>query len=97
MTREIIGVIFRSIITYIILMILARKIGRKLISRITFFDFIVGVVLGSIAVRIALGSQETPFLAVISAIIITTLTIITDYINIKSTDFRKLVSGEPIV
>ncbi len=97
MTRQIIEVIFRSVLTYIILIILARKIGRKLISRITFFDFIVGVLLGSIAVRIALGSQESPFLAVISAIIITTLTIITDYINIKSTDFRKLVDGEPII
>lgn len=97
MTREITGVIFRSVLTYIILLVLGRKIGRKLISRITFFDFIVGVLLGSIAVRVALGSQESPFLAAISIIVITILTIITDYINIKSIDFRKLVDGEPII
>ena len=97
MTREIIGVVFRSIFTYIILLVLGRIIGRKLISKITFFDFIVGITLGSISVRIALGSQESPFLATISAIVITILVVITDYLDIKSINFRKLVDGEPII
>lgn len=97
MAWKIIEIIFRSICTYIILLVLGRIIGRKLISRITFFDFIVGITLGSIAVRIALGSQESPFLAAISAIIITILVVITDYLDIKSIGFRKLVDGEPII
>lgn len=97
MTRKIIEIIFRSASAYIVLLILGRIIGRKLISRITFFDFIVGVTLGSISVRIALGSQESPFLAVISVIVITLMVVITDYLDIKSINFRKLVDGEPIV
>ncbi|HSQ88222.1 DUF421 domain-containing protein [Romboutsia sp.] len=76
---------------------MGRIIGRKLISKITFFDFIVGITLGSISVRIALGSQESPFLATISAIVITILVVITDYLDIKSINFRKLVDGEPII
>ena len=97
MTGKIIEIVFRSIVTYIILLVLGRIIGRKLISRITFFDFIVGITLGSIAVRIALGSQESPYLATISAIVITTLVVITDYLDIKSINFRKLVDGESII
>jgi uncharacterized membrane protein YcaP (DUF421 family) len=97
MTRKIIEIVFRSISTYIILLVLGRIIGRKLISRITFFDFIVGITLGSIAVRIALGSQESPLLASISAIVITIMVVISDYLDIKSIKFRKLVDGEPII
>ncbi len=97
MTREIIGIVFRSTFTYIMLLVLGRIIGRKLISRITFSDFIVGITLGSIAVRIALGSQESPFLATISAIVITILVVITDYLDLKSINFRKLVDGEPVI
>lgn len=97
MTRKIIEIVFRSISTYIILLVFGRIIGRKLISRITFFDFIVGITLGSIAVRIALGSQESPFLAAISVVVISTLVVITDYLDIKSIKFRKLVDGEPII
>ncbi|MDD3223983.1 MAG: hypothetical protein PHX70_04645 [Clostridium sp.] len=78
-------------------MVLGRIIGRKLISRITFYDFIVGVTIGAIAVRIALGPQESPFLAVLSIIIITALVVITDYLGIKSFKFRLIVDGEPII
>lgn len=94
---KVLEIVFRSISTYIILLAVGRIIGRKLISRITFFDFMVGITLGSIAVRIALGSQESPYFAALSVAIITILVIITDYIDIKSTRFRKLVDGEPII
>lgn len=97
MTTKIIEVVIRTIFTYIILLILGRIIGRKLISRITFFDFIIGITLGSIAVRISLGSEESPLLAAISAVIMTILVVITDYLDIRSINFRKLVDGEPII
>lgn len=97
MIREIIGAILRGIVAYTILLILARIIGRKLISRITFYDFMVGVTIGSIGARISLGSHESPFLASISAIIITILVVITDYLDIKNINFRKLVDGEPVI
>lgn len=96
MTRKILEVIIRSVATYLMLLALGRIIGRKLLSRITFFDFIVGVTLGSIAVRIALGAQESPVLASIAAVVITILVVITDFLDIKSINFRRLVDGEPI-
>lgn len=97
MLVEIIKIILRSAFAYIILLILGRMIGRKLISRITFFDFIVGITMGSIAVRIALGSQESPVFATISITVIAILVVITDYLDIKSIIFRNLVDGEPII
>lgn len=97
MLNKVLEVIIRSISTYILLLIAGRLIGRKLISRITFFDFIVSITLGSIAVRIALGSQESPYLAALAVVIITILVVITDYFDIKSINFRKLVDGEPII
>jgi uncharacterized membrane protein YcaP (DUF421 family) len=89
MLNKIIEIIIRSLATYILLLIAGRLIGRKLISRITFFDFIVTITLGSIAVRIALGSQESPYLAALSVIVITMLVVITDYLDIKKVNFRK--------
>lgn len=97
MAGKIIVIVFRCIATYIILLVLGRIIGRKLISRITLFDFMIGITMGSIAVRIALGSQESPYLAAISVTVITILVAITDYLDIKSINFRKIVDGEPII
>lgn len=97
MSGKIMEVILRSIFTYIILLILGRIMGRKLISNITFYDFMIGVLIGSIGVRIALGPRETPLLALVSAIVVTILVVITDYLDIKSINFRKLIDGDPIV
>lgn len=97
MASKIIEILFRSTSAYILLLILGRMIGRKLISRITFFDFVVGITMGSIAVRIALGSQESPFLAAVSVSVIAILVVVTDYLDIKSIKFRNLVDGEPII
>ncbi|MDF2880801.1 MAG: hypothetical protein K0R54_1358 [Clostridiaceae bacterium] len=96
MARKILEVIIRSMATYLMLLVLGRIIGRKLLSRITFSDFIVGVTLGSIAVRIALGAQESPILASVAAVVITVLVVVTDFLDIKSINFRRLVDGEPI-
>lgn len=96
MNQKIIETVIRSVSAYIILLVLGRLIGRKLLSRITFFDFLVGVTLGAIAVRMALGSEDSLLLAAISAIVITILVVITDYLNIKSLKFRILVDGEPV-
>jgi uncharacterized membrane protein YcaP (DUF421 family) len=89
--------ILRSFVAYIVLLILARVIGRKLISKFTFFDFVVGITLGSLAVRIALGNEDPLLMAIISAITITGFVLITDFLNIKSLKFRKLEEGEPVV
>jgi len=97
MEQKVLETVIRSICAYFTLLVLARLIGRKLISRITFFDFIVGVTLGSLSVRMALGAEESLLLSILSAIIITTLVIVTDYLNIKSFKFTKLIDGEPIV
>ena len=97
MEHKIIVTAIRSVCAYFVLLTLARLVGRKMISRITFFDFIVGVTLGSLAVRIALGSEDSILLGILSATIITILVIITDCLNIKSFRFTKLIDGEPIV
>ena len=97
MSQKIIEIIIRSTSAYITLLILGRLIGRKLISKITFYDFLVGVTIGSLAVRMALGSEDSLLLATISAIVITILVLITDYLNIKSFNFRNLVDGKPII
>ena len=68
-----------------------------MISRITFFDFLIGVTLGSLAVRMSLGNENSLLMTIISALVITSMALITDWLNIKSYLFRKVEEGEPII
>jgi uncharacterized membrane protein YcaP (DUF421 family) len=97
MVSKILIVVLRSIAAYLLLFVLGRFIGRKMISNITFFDFLVGVTLGSLAVRLAIDSENSFFMGAISAVVITLLALATDMIILKSIRLRTLLEGEPIL
>lgn len=97
MIQKVVFTILRSIVAYLVVLFLSRLIGRKMISRITFPDFVIGVTLGSLAVRISLGDENSVWLAILSAVVITSLVLATDLLNIKSFLFRKIEEGEPVV
>lgn len=97
MLKELIPVVWRSACAYILLLLLGRIAGRKMLSHITFFDFIIGITFGSLATRISLGPDNSLQAGVVSAVVITLLTLITDFWNLKSPRFRKLEEGKPVV
>jgi uncharacterized membrane protein YcaP (DUF421 family) len=94
--REVAFIILRSVCAYALLLVFGRLIGRKMISRITFFDFLIGITLGALAVRIALGTQNSLLLSVIATAVITLLVLVTDKLNLLSLSIRAILDGNPI-
>jgi len=95
--NKIIITIIRGIFTYILVLIITRLMGRKLISQMTFFDFIVGVSMGSMAANLSIGSENTPITASLSLITFAILTILIGFSHIKSFKIRKLINSEPVI
>lgn len=97
MVQRILITVGRSAAAYVVLLVLGRMIGRKIISRITFFDFLIGVTLGSMAVRMSLGNETSLPLMILSAAVITLMALLTDRLNRKSFLFRRIEEGEPVI
>lgn len=97
MFKSILDTIIRSGISYILLLTLGRMMGRKLISRITYSDFLISVTIGSVTTRIALGSGGSPMLSAVSLATFTFLIIITDYIDMNSIILRKKIDSGPLI
>lgn len=97
MAQQVIATVLKSIAAYVVLLVFGRLMGRKMLSRITFFDFLIGVTLGALAVRMSLGNESSLLMTVISAAVITGMALLTDHLNLKSYLFRKIEEGEPIV
>lgn len=88
----------RAIIVYLALLLLARIMGRKMISQMTFFDFVIGITIGSVAATTTLGPYNSSLVSgIIALVVLTALVMLIDYTHIKSFRFRKLVDSEPIV
>ncbi|WP_053956058.1 DUF421 domain-containing protein [Inediibacterium massiliense] len=97
MYEKILSTIIRGIITYILTLTLSRFMGRKLISQMTFFDFVVGVSMGSMAANLAMGPNSTPTTASTSLITLSLLAILTGLLHIKSFRIRKIINSEPVI
>lgn len=95
--NEYIEVLLRSIVTFIGLLCLALLMGRKQLSKITFFDYVVGITIGSIAAVIAVDKTISVISGAIAIIVWSVMPIIIGYIAMKSIKFRVLVDGEPKV
>lgn len=85
-----------SLIIFVLLVILARLMGKKLLSQMTFFDFVVGITIGTIGGSFVI-SEVHGFYILISLVILTAALILTGYITLKSVPARKLIEGEPVV
>lgn len=87
----------RTTATFFVLLVLARIIGKKQISQLTFFHYTTGITLGSIAGELS-SQKETPFWdGMIALIWWTALTIIVSFISLKSKKIRVLVDDKPMI
>ncbi|MFD1738925.1 YetF domain-containing protein [Bacillus salitolerans] len=87
----------RLAIAFITMLILARIIGRKEISQMTFFNFISGIAIGSIGANVVVNANLTLRNGVYALVGWTAFTILIGFVDIKSRRFRKLVEGQPLI
>lgn len=89
--------ILRSTLSFFTILLLARIIGKKQLSQLTFFHYITGITIGSIAAEIS-ANQEIQFWdAIVSLIWWTVLTLLISFIAIKSSKARFLFDDRPTI
>ncbi|SFL00968.1 Uncharacterized membrane protein YcaP, DUF421 family [Paenibacillus sp. 1_12] len=92
---SIIEILLRAIISFVGLVFWARIIGKKLISHLTFFDFVAGVTFGSIGGNLIFNPSVSLLVGVIGLTMFSILVLLSDYISLKSFIGRKLLDSEP--
>ncbi|MCC3357309.1 DUF421 domain-containing protein [Bacillus sp. REN16] len=90
-------IVVRSIISFFVLFIVARTLGKQQISQLTFFDYVAGIAIGNMAAAVGIDSSIELINGVIGLIIYTTFTIIIAYGALKSFKFRELVESSPSI
>lgn len=87
--------VLRLAIAFITLLVLARLIGRKEISQMTFFNFISAISIGTLGASLAIDSSISITNGIIALVTWSAFTIIIGFIDIKSAKFRYTIEGQP--
>ena len=89
--------IYRTTGAFVALLILARFLGKKQLSQLTFFHYITGIAFGSIAAEIA-GQTDVKFMEGLTALIWwASLTMLASYISLKSSNLRIVLDDQPAI
>lgn len=92
-----IDILPRTALAFFVLLILTRLLGKKQLSHLTFFNYITGITFGNIAAELASEKGITTMEGLASLILWTALTIIVEYLSLKSGFVSRVLNGEPAV
>ncbi len=90
-------VIIRSILAFFSLLLLVRLMGKQQIAELTFFDYVVGISIGSIASTLSVQVNQNTTATIVGMIIWTILPIMLSRLTLNNVWIRKVVDGEATI
>lgn len=94
---EVTLVLIRSVIAFSSLLIFSRILGKTQISQLTFFEWVTGITLGSIASELTTNLAIRPWPAYVGLLAWVVFTLATQLVVLKSRWLSKMMDGEPVV
>jgi uncharacterized membrane protein YcaP (DUF421 family) len=90
-------ILSRSIIFLILMLITTKMLGKKQISELSFFEYVSGITIGSIAGEAITGLERNIYHGALAIIIFGLTTLLVDFLSLKSKSFRDIIEGRGTV
>jgi len=94
---EWVEVVVRSIFIIIGLFFITKLLGKKQLSKLSFFEYIVGITIGDIAGTLSMDAELNWTNGIISIAIWASVPIFISYLSLKSPKFQSMIEGKPTV
>jgi uncharacterized membrane protein YcaP (DUF421 family) len=85
------------LLSILVLFFLTKLSGKKQVSQLNMYDYIVGITIGSIAAELSINNDVDYLAGIISMIVYILISIFISVITTKSIFLRKFLTGVPIV
>lgn len=90
-------IIFRTLILYIILLLIFRLMGKREIGELSVLDLVVFIMIGEMAVIAIENTKDPLFHTLIPMVLLMLIQITLALISLKSKKFRDIVDGKPTI
>ncbi|MFZ4453091.1 DUF421 domain-containing protein [Salibacterium aidingense] len=90
-------VLLRVVCAYLVLLLLTRLMGRKELRQLTFFNFVSGITIGSIAADLIASETFSLRNGLTALTAWAALTIVMGFIDIRSQKARQVLEGDPVI
>ncbi len=95
--NESLVIVVRAIISFFTLLIFARLLGKEQISQLSYFDYVIGITIGSIASEATVDISSRPWESFMGLLSWTVLAFIMQVVTLKWRYAAKVIEGEPVI
>ena len=95
--NELIVVAQRSILSFILLFIIAKIIGKKQVSELSLFDYVISISIGNFAAEIAMNPDEQILNGAVGLFIFGLIAFLVAMLSMKSIILRRFFMGTPTI
>jgi len=90
-------IVLRTILAVSILFILTKILGKRQIGQLSYFEYITGITIGSIAAYVSLDLEATWYHGLIALVVWSAVVFGFEYVSMKSKIARDIIDGKGVV
>lgn len=90
-------IFIKSIGSILALFFLTKIMGRKQLSQLNLYDYVVGITIGSVAADISVDLESHFMYGIIVMVVYTLVSVLISHFTAKSIKLRRFVIGSPII
>lgn len=94
---DFLNVVILGVVSFIVLFVLSRIMGYRAISELSFFDYVVGITIGSVAAEMSTNIDMEWWKGVTAMVIYALLDVLFTVLSQKNVLARQIISGNPII
>jgi uncharacterized membrane protein YcaP (DUF421 family) len=90
-------IILQTVLAFFAILVLTRILEKEQLSQLTFYEYVTGITIGSLASALAIDTLISPWAVLVALVTFAALTYLMGYVALKSRVARKLLEGEPTI
>ncbi|MDQ0896733.1 DUF421 domain-containing protein [Paenibacillus sp. V4I7] len=90
-------IVLRTLLAVVVLFVMTKLLGKRQISQLSFFEYITGITIGSLAAYISLDLDANWFLGLVSISVWVACSLIIEFLQLKSKKMRDFIDGKGTV
>ncbi len=94
---DLLQVIYRGIISLIILFLVTKMLGKKQVSEMGVFDYVIGISIGNFAAEMTINFEANEVNGVFAVFLFGVFAYLVSYLSIKSITLRRFFMGKPTI
>ncbi|MDE6752149.1 MAG: DUF421 domain-containing protein [Eubacterium sp.] len=94
---DFLNIIILGMVSFIVLFILSKIMGYRAISELSFFDYVVGITIGSVAAEMSTNIDMEWWKGVTAMAVYAILDLVFSFLSQKSSAARQIITGNPII